>query len=187
MSDGTQLRCKISGDSTMSLSNTFLCFDFISRPRLGFSCRNAQWHRVAESKCQRTVPSGYSQVQHEIPRMPYTPKPLLGFTGCHCPLPVQPNLPAIGHGVGNINVHDAGSLPNVAATKLPSAGTRGHGSTSRVDDWEGNPRFPVPAGTRNSHFSARLHKPRQVVQVQIVGRDNRWSLYRQSAANAPIE
>src|SRR6202162_5519740 len=79
------------------------------------------------------------------PRMPYTAKPVLEFTGCHCPLPVQPNAPSIGRGVGNIDVHDAGSLPNVAATKLPSAGTRGHGSTSCVDDWEGNPRFPGPA------------------------------------------
>jgi hypothetical protein len=73
------------------------------------------------------------------PRMPYTAKPLLGFTGCHCPLPVQPIVPSIGRGVGNIDAHDAGSLANVAATKLPSAGTRGHGSTSRLDDWEGNP------------------------------------------------
>jgi hypothetical protein len=51
--------------------------------------------------------------------MPYTAKPLLGFTGCDCPLPVQPDLPAIGHGVGNIDVHDAGCeagslVPSVA-------------------------------------------------------------------------
>jgi hypothetical protein len=70
-------------------------------------CSKAPRRRVkmSENRPFRLFPSAARD-----PRMPYTAKPLLGFTGCHCPLPVQPNLPAIGHGVGYIDVHDAGSL-----------------------------------------------------------------------------
>ena len=84
------------------------------------------------------------------------------------PVPVQPELPAIGHGVGHLDVHDARPFPvppppgrRMQAPEIlgpPLAKMLGNGT---VD-------FLHQPGPGNSDLAARLHKPGEVVQVQVV-------------------
>ena len=74
-------------------------------------------------------------------------------------VPVQPKLPAIGHCVAHLHVHDACSLPVLAppirrmqAPEIlgpPVAKMLGRSSLD----------FFHQPGTSNSHLAARLHKP----------------------------
>ena len=63
-------------------------------------------------------------------------------------MPVQPDLPAIRHGIRDFNIHDACPFASACATMPRNAGTRDPGSTSLEDDREPSRRIPRPVRLR---------------------------------------
>jgi hypothetical protein len=78
-------------------------------------------------------------------------------------VPVQPKLPAIGHGVGQLNVHDAGPFPVPAppSRRMQAPEILGPPLVQMLGN--GTFDFPHQSGTSNSHRASWLHKPREVV------------------------
>jgi hypothetical protein len=84
-------------------------------------------------------------------------------------VPSQPKLPAIGHSIAYLYFHDVRPFPvpappirRMQAPEIlgpPFAKMLGRGSLD----------FPGEPGTSNSHPAARLHKSRDIIQVQIIG------------------
>ena len=83
-------------------------------------------------------------------------------------MPVQPDLPAIRHGVGQFNVHDACPFPVPAppSRRMQAPEILGPPLAKMI----GNRTFDFlhQSGPGNSHRAARLHKLSEVVQVQVV-------------------
>ncbi len=83
-------------------------------------------------------------------------------------MPVQPELPAIGHDVGQLDVHDARPLPVPA----PPRGGMQAPEVGRPERAEviGDRAVELAhqTGAGDAHLSARLHEPGEVAQVQVI-------------------
>ena len=91
-------------------------------------------------------------------------------------MPVQPKLPAIGHGIAHLHVHDACPFPVPAPPirRMQAPEILGPPLTKMLGRRPLD--FSHQPGTSYSHQAARLHKPREVVQVQIIRPEGRETI-----------
>ena len=84
-------------------------------------------------------------------------------------VPVKPDLPAVGHRVGQFNVHDACAFPVAAPPRcrMETPEVLGPPLLKMI----GNRTFDLlhQSGSGNSHKAAGPHEMGEVVQIQVVG------------------
>lgn len=97
---------------------------------------------------------------------------------CHHVLPLKPELPAVGHGVRQFDVHDSHFLP---VRTPPRCGMQAvHDRLPPSGKSLGNRPFDLAHQPRssNGNLAVRFNKPREVAQIKIVSPEIGERVYR---------